>query len=777
VKRLLSIAVVFLACASRADALTTARRALADGIWGVAARFAALAETESADPAAVAEARLVAIEALSRTGTPAHVSAKLDAWGPTQDEGLRYWRLWADVRGGRPAAAAAADPETFAVPRWKTAVWRLKARVAADAGDASAVKAYAAADASAVDDPETRAANGLEWARCELRTGGKGALAVLAETGALSAGGETGDAARLLAAELHEAAGRTDEARRIRLALVSPETTPEVRRRAGFALGLSELSDPAMRTNGAARIRALVRAFPSAPETRVAELAFADALQAAGDAAGAEAEYRLYLEMYPDAVREPRIPEERGWALAALGRRAEAEGLFAQAARLATNAADRARCSFKRADVLAADGRWAEAADAYGAAADGDATAFGDRARFHQADACERAGRGDEAARLFRELARKSGEWSTSAALRTAAADAAAGRTDDAVAGYGRVIAARETSAADRFAAYEGRGRAFYRAYRFTEAAADFAAVAKGDPAQAAPMRFLGALCRYGQGRDAEARGEIAALEAETPAGPFKTETTLWLAKDDYNRGEWKQAESRFVAAAAALPPARAFGARLWAARAAAANGDWDRSVSRVAEAVKENPDAAALAEALVVQGEALMELARFDEAALVLERALLAKPADETAAAAAMLRADALFALGADNDARYREALDAHRSVRDDPRLSAGQRLAVSFKIGRTLEKLHRWDEAVEEYYAHVVLAYAEGRAAGAWYDDAARAFFARAAFALADGYETRGETAQAVNVLQRVVNADTRAADEAARRIRNLKKKGGLP
>ena len=77
--------------------------------------------------------------------------------------------------------------------------------------------------------------------------------------------------------------------------------------------------------------------------------------------------------------------------------------------------------------------------------------------------------------------------------------------------------------------------------------------------------------------------------------------------------------------------------------------------------------------------------------------------------------------------------------------------RLGLSFKIARTYEKLRRFDEAAETYYTHVVLAYWNGvrpdagddAARRVWFDGTARAFFARAAFSLADYYEARGESA----------------------------------
>ena len=129
------------------------------------------------------------------------------------------------------------------------------------------------------------------------------------------------------------------------------------------------------------------------------------------------------------------------------------------------------------------------------------------------------------------------------------------------------------------------------------------------------------------------------------------------------------------------------------------------------------------VAEALVLQGEALKELARFDEAILVFERAGRMPVSDALRYRAEVSRADCLFAMGANDTKCYRAALESYRAL-----------------------------------------------------DGTARAFFARAAFSLADYYEARGESRQAARVLDYLVAARVPSADEAKRRIQRLKEKGGF-
>ena len=190
------------------------------------------------------------------------------------------------------------------------------------------------------------------------------------------------------------------------------------------------------------------------------------------------------------------------------------------------------------------------------------------------------------------------------------------------------------------------------------------------------------------------------------------------------------------------------------------------------------------VAEALVLQGEALKELARFDEAILVFERAGRMPVSDALRYRAEVSRADCLFAMGANDTKCYRAALESYRALLRGEKLTPSARLGLSFKIARTYEKLRRFDEAAETYYTHVVLAYWNGvrpdagddAARRVWFDGTARAFFARAAFSLADYYEARGESRQAARVLDYLVAARVPSADEAKRRIQRLKEKGGF-
>ena len=291
-------------------------------------------------------------------------------------------------------------------------------------------------------------------------------------------------------------------------------------------------------------------------------------------------------------------------------------------------------------------------------------------------------------------------------------------------------------------------------------------------------MDYLEVMCLYGQGLDDDAEKKARAIASDSPDMDVRAAATLWLAKHSYNCGAWAEARKLFSLYSGMSPNSDdAPESLVWSARAAFAEGDFNAAIQIVTKLAESYPKSPARLRGFLVQGEALIELARFDEAVLVLERAALADGLDAAdRLRARLLGADALFAMGADNPQRYQEALEAYRGIRMGESLDASQRLSLSYKIAKTLEKMKRMDDAVDRYYTDVVLAYREGRMHGLRYNDEARASFSRAAFRLADEYESRGRDYQAVHVLELVVSSDVPASAEAEKRITRIQRKGNF-
>ena len=488
----------------------------------------------------------------------------------------------------------------------------------------------------------------------------------------------------------------------------------ESKRSTGYALGRLLLAKPDTLDEGATIVRSLVRAAPDAPGARDGLSAIADAYLAAERFDEAAAAYREIFETWPDAKNLSRLHDGLGWSLAKLKKYDEALEAFVRAEESATTDAERAMEIVKQGDVLAEAGKTDESLTKY-------------RAVLVKYPSTESASRIKDIVRL-RDL--------------------------------------------------EDRGRELYRDYRFAEAQKVFREVAEKDASRKSRMDYFEAMCLYGQGLDDEAERLVRRIASESSDAETKAMAVLWLAKHAYNRDAWQESRKLFAEYAAMAPNSPdAPEALVWSARAAFAENDFQSAIQIVTRLAEKYPGSPASLRGLLVQGEALMELARFDEAVLVLERVALADGVDEAdKLSAKFLGADALFAMGADNPVRYQEALEAYRGIRMDESLSPSQRLSVSYKVAKTLEKLKRMDEALERYYTDVVLAYRMARMHGVRMDDEARAAFSRAAFALADEYESRGRDFQAVHVLDLVVASDVPASVEAAKRIERIKRKGNF-
>ena len=508
------------------------------------------------------------------------------------------------------------------------------------------------------------------------------------------------------------AAANLNDPAALRRALDAAPTAP-LRTLASVRLGMALARDPKTAAEGEKIVRAVVRESPDAPDAQDAFIALGRAKAADGQWKEAAAIWADAIEIWPSAALRADVQQSRGETFLRLGRGEDALAAFVRAEELSKNdPSARAVAILRQGDVLADLGRGAEAMARY----------------------------------------------------RTVLSE------------YPRTEIAAKLKRAVEVMELESRGREYFREYRFAEAQKAFAAVAVADPRRKDRMEYFEVLCLYGQGDDDAARARAQDLAERCPDAAVKADAMLWLAKFSYNRGEWKEASSLFLSCAA-MPSGSAAAAEalVWAARSLFADGDYKGAIAASTRLVEKHPDSPARAEALLVQGEALIELARYDEAVLVLERVAkseTARPADR--ARARLLKADALFALGADNPARYSAALEAYRAIAFDGALDAGGRISVAFRIGRTLEKLRRYDEAVEQYYSQVVVAYRDGRARGERFDDDARAAFSRAAFRLADEFESRGREEQAVGVLRLVATSDVPAAEEAARRLDRISRKG---
>ena len=343
---------------------------------------------------------------------------------------------------------------------------------------------------------------------------------------------------------------------------------------------------------------------------------------------------------------------------------------------------------------------------------------------------------------------------------------------------YPDTISGRKLKNVFRKKELEDEGRSLYRAFDFEKARKVFAGIAEEFPETKARMAYFDVLCLYGLNKDSEAIGKARRLLEDCGDLKVKATLLLWLGKIHYNMGRNQEAAGYF-AEYEKLPLedediAKAMQLEI---RALLAAKDYNEIVRTVGRMMKLKVDGSHIAGARIIQAEALIELSRFDEAILVTEQILnQGVLSEEELLRAKILRADALFAIGADDSTRYRAALLAYQTIRLGTRLSPDMRLSIAFKIGRTLEKMQRREEAIDQYYSDVVLAYRKGLREGVQFGEEAGAAFSRAAFRLADDFQKRGEMRQAERILELVAASDVPSSVEAEKRLEQIQMKGLL-
>jgi TolA-binding protein len=316
--------------------------------------------------------------------------------------------------------------------------------------------------------------------------------------------------------------------------------------------------------------------------------------------------------------------------------------------------------------------------------------------------------------------------------------------------------------------AYMGRGRAYYNKYQFELAMQDFAAVAETAPTRVDEARYYQILCLYGLGREPDALKAAEKYIIDFPSSSFFPDMLLWIGKFHFNRNDFAAAVKYFNKYVEGFPNRKwADTALLWSARALNNQGDFSAAIETITRFVKNYPDSARLSEARFVQATALIELARFDAAILLLDSVIESASESRWKQMAMLHKGNCLFALGAGNPLRYEEALAVYTAISQSGEQPSAVLIEIFYKIGRCLEKLERFDEAVDCYYSQVLLRYQRDNAAGTWYDEATLSLVMRAAFSAAEIFEKQGQYEQAIGILEKIVKSGSGAADEAQRRI----------
>jgi TolA-binding protein len=799
------------AAPSAAVAEARGRRAMEDGLHALAERQfrAALAQAASGEARAAASVWLArALMAQGRAGEAGELLRPLAAAPGGGAEDVTFWLARAQYEQGEAVAALATlGPESEAGDEAHAA---LRARALARAGETGraldAFASYAARfpdspmkpalmmehaellrardrpeEAAAVldrllidhpQDPQTVAAK-LLLGRVRMDTGAwseaEQLLRELADD-ALKAPADRVQAMLLLASG-YEARAQADEAVRV---LERGTALAEATRWAP-ALQLSRarllIAGGAME-EGRLRLREVAAADARGPRVAETQLFLAQQLLDRGAYAAAADEFRFYVETFENPPGEVEARIGRGWALRELRRHAEAAVEFERAAAVQTDPAERRATRMKAADAQYAAQAYEAARALYQPIAGDAAAPEAAEAAYLAADCLRHLKQTDAALAEFEAFERDRPEHSLAvrAIFRQAGLHESAQAWDRALACYSRVLDRAGISPAQAARARLGRGLIRYRGGAFAEARAEFddvvAQAIEGPEAEQA--FFLRGWCAFLAGHDEEARAICLAFMERYPASEFAPDVQFWLAEHAFNRGDWVAAEDGFSTLPARFPASRLAPEGLyWSGRAAMSAREYVRALDYFGRLVRDYPGHARLPDARYAQGDALSELGRFPEAILAFDEVVKGAPDTVLADLAWGRKGDCHFALGADDAKRFAAALQAFKTVRDQPRATMDVRMQAEFKMGRCEERLGRIDEAME-HYMNVLYAHVEERARGR---PGAPMWFARAGFSGAGLLERREQWREAVGVYRRLVEDGGAAAAEAEARMQRIR------
>jgi TolA-binding protein len=523
-------------------------------------------------------------------------------------------------------------------------------------------------------------------------------------------------------------------------------------------------------------LKSFIAAQPQNSLAASCQLWMASVLLTNGNAEAALREFQTYLETYANVVGQAQSYEGRGWAFLALHRCAEAAAAFQKASGLHTDPSRRVTCLLKAGDAQLENGQHKAAAECYRRVIN----EFQESERVP--DALYQLG---QALARLKDTAGALAAWGRvadefpahvlvdDALLQIAELRASMGQYGLAIESFNRLMKVH-TNGPSYPAALYGRGDAYYKQVDFRNALADFECMVARFPdhPQTEQAFVKKGLCYYWLGQDDKAVAVHREFAAKFTNSPLMPGVWFWLAKYEFNRGDFAAAESAFIDVASAYPSnSLADGALLWAGLSASKRKEYGRAVEVFTRLAKEYPDSQKIPEARFAQADALAEQHQYALAILIYDEIVARQPKGELAARAWGRKGDCQFMLGSEDRKRYEESIQSYKVVVGHEAALPELALQAEYKIGRSLEQLGRTDEAREQYYVRVVARYLHEREKGVWPTENAKMWFTRAALRTADILEAAGEWRQAVKVLERIVDAGAEP-DAAKERIQKIKK-----
>ncbi len=522
-------------------------------------------------------------------------------------------------------------------------------------------------------------------------------------------------------------------------------------------------------------VKDYVTSNPDAVTAAELQLRLGDALLEVEQYENAIQVYQQYLEAFANAGGHARARMGHGWAFMGASRYAEAATAFEKASDLFTEPKAKMTSLYKAGDARFANVQYQQALELYQRFLSAfPETPLASTAMF-QVGACLAAlERYDEAEKEFEAVASRYAGTADAAEALLHIGELYQAQKDwkGAEAAYERVMKAYEGDPI--FArALHGRGLARYQQWSPT-ALEDFERLVKEFPAAEVVDHafFMLAMCHYRLGRDAQALSRCREFLEVHPDSKWTPVVRFWVGRFAYNTGAFEEAETEFLAFVEAFADhALADQALYRAGMAAAKRKEFVRAVELFGQLAKDYPKSSRLAESRFHQADAMCELGKFSGAILVFEEVIINFPSSETVPLAWGRKGDCQFTLGADDPARYEEAIRSYRVVTQSPHARIEHVWQAEYKVGRCLEKLGREEEALDHYYAKVMVPFLLVKSRKEPISESAKIWFTRASLGAADLVTEKQDWRQLVRILDRIVEADVAVSAEASARIKAVK------
>ncbi|VGO15250.1 hypothetical protein PDESU_03832 [Pontiella desulfatans] len=575
-------------------------------------------------------------------------------------------------------------------------------------------------------------------------------------------------------AALEETAGRQEPsvAAMRRAILLSPDARQRVPLKMSLARMLLREGD----TGGALKVLEECRA--EAPnETIAAELQLekAGALLQAKRYAEADEAYQVYLDVAVDPDGLAKAYFGKGVALWSIepGRYAEAAVVLDKAVNELKLPADKAAALFKSGDAYYKAGKYEDAEKRY----KDFITQYSDsenvpNALYQQGLALARGGKRPEALQVFQTLEQNhaSSGFAEKAALRAADVLWASQKWEEVLAKYTLIGQTYTNSPATQALSEHQRGIALYKLRQFPEAQKAFESVMANYPqSEHVPQAtYLRGFSLAWQGKTEEGVKTCQDFIETYPDSEWTPEVIFWLAEHHFNQGNYTDAEPLFLRIAADFKGNRlAPRALYWAGRCASAQSSYVTAIERYSEIAKNYPESEILPQTRFAQGDALTELGEFARAILAFEEIIKNYPESYLVNGAWGRKGGCQFTLASDNPARYAEAMNSYQAILDRASAPVALKLEAEYWIGRCLEKTNVPDKAFSRYM-NVVYTFINDNVEHSPYSVI---WFTRSAFGAATLKEKEKAWKEAVQVYERVIQANVPAKDEAAKRIEKIK------